>query len=524
MNLKLHNSRRVRQKKNEEVHTHTSLTASSLQKQIHTNLEMLQNLMGKSIDIITRKIMIQEDEIFAAVVHVSGISDEEQIDRTIISPLLSVQIACKDIQEAVFQAKQVISVSNITIGENWKDVSSAILSGSTAVFIEGWEHAFLANTTKIQTRALTESTTQTVIRGPKDSFTENFGTNVAIVRSRLQSPNVRLETLKIGKETQTNVGMMYIKGIADNEMVENVKKNLQRIDIDGILESAYVETYLRDDTISLFPTLINTERPDVVIGNILEGRIAIFVHGTPYVLIGPATFIQFFQISEDYYGNQYVSSLIRLLRFMAFFISMLVPAIYIALVSHHQGLLPTLLLISMAVQREGVPFPQIVEVLVMEIVFEILHEAGIRMPRAIGQAFSIVGALIIGQAAVQAGIVSATVVIIVSITALSTFVIPNYNMSTASRMLRFIFILFGAFIGLYGIILGFLVVVLHMCGLRTFGVPYMAPISPLRINELKDTFIRYPLKSLFKKRPSPASLQNKTRGENHENNESSNEK
>ncbi|WP_379971172.1 spore germination protein [Ectobacillus sp. sgz5001026] len=520
--MKLHNSRRGRQKNSSE--SNTSLASSLLQKQIHTNLEMLQTIMGKSTDIITRKIMMKEEEIFAAVVHISGISDEEQIDRAIIAPLLSAQIDCKDIQEAVFQVKQAISVSNITIGENWKDVSNAILSGSAAIFIDGWEQAFLANTTKMQSRSLTESTTQTVIRGPKDSFTENFGTNVALVRSKLQSQNLRLETMKIGKETQTNVGMMYIKGIANNEMVGDVKKNLQRIDIDGVLESAYVETYLRDDTISLFPTLVNTERPDVVIGNLLEGRIAIFVHGTPYVLIGPATFIQFFQISEDYYGNQYISSFIRLLRFISFFISMFVPAIYIALISHHQGLIPTQLLISMAVQREGVPFPQIVELFGMEIIFEILHEAGIRMPRAIGQAFSIVGALIIGQAAVQAGIVSATVVIIVSITALSTFVIPNYNMSIASRMLRFIFILLAAFLGLYGITLGFLIVVLHMCGLRSFGVPYMAPISPLRIDELKDTFIRFPLPSLLKKRPSPASSQNKTREEIHNNHEGSNEK
>lgn len=508
--IKLNFHTRVHKNKNE---LNKSLATSPLQKQMYTNLEMLQTIMGDSEDIITRKITIKGEEDFVVVIHISGISDEEQIERTIISPLLSVQIECKNIQKAFMQMKQAITASNVKIGENWKDVSNAILAGDTAVFINGWNQAFLVSTTKIEARAITESSTQTVIRGPKDSFTEHFGTNVALVRGRLQSPNVRLETFHIGKETQTNVGLMYIKGIANNEIVAEVNKSLKQIDIDGVLESAYIESYLRDDTLNLFPTLINTERPDVVIGNLLEGRIAIFVHGTPFVLIGPATFIQFFQISEDYYGNQYISTFIRNLRFLSFFISTFLPAVYIALVSHHQGLIPTLLLISVALQREGVPFPQIIEMFVMLLVFEILHEAGIRMPRVVGQTLSIVGALILGQAAVQAGIVSAIVVIIVSITGLAKFTIPNQNMATVSRFFRFVFLLFAAFLGLYGIILGILLVVLHMCSIRSFGVPYMAPLSPLRINELKDVFIRFPLTSLLKQRPSPASTQNKTRGD-----------
>ncbi|MEH7430034.1 spore germination protein, partial [Priestia megaterium] len=245
--------------------------------------------------------------------------------------------------------------------------------------------------------------------------------------------------------------------------------------------------------------LLNTERPDAVVGNLLEGRIAIIVQGTPFVLIAPAIFSQFFQSPEDYYQNDYISSFLRILRFGSFFLSMYASAIYLALITHHQGLIPNTLMVSLMAQRERVPFPAIVEIVVMELAFEMLREAGIRMPRAIGPAVSIVGALILGQAAVEAGFVSAAVVIIVAISSISNFTLPSTSIVNAARGFRFILILISAFIGLYGILLMTLCIWLHISSLRSFGIPYFSPFAPLDFKKQQDTLVRFSLPSLLKK-------------------------
>ncbi|MEH7314154.1 spore germination protein [Priestia megaterium] len=292
---------------------------------------------------------------------------------------------------------------------------------------------------------------------------------------------------------------MYIQGNADERIVEEIKERLKEIKVDGVLESNYIEEFIRDDRTTIFPLLLNTERPDAVVGNLLEGRIAIIVQGTPFVLIAPAIFSQFFQSPEDYYQNDYISSFLRILRFGSFFLSMYASAIYLALITHHQGLIPNTLMVSLMAQRERVPFPAIVEIVVMELAFEMLREAGIRMPRAIGPAVSIVGALILGQAAVEAGFVSAAVVIIVAISAISNFTLPSTSIVNAARGFRFILIIISAFIGLYGILLMTLCIWLHISSLRSFGIPYFSPFAPLDFKKQQDTLVRFSLPSLLKK-------------------------
>ncbi|MEH7558668.1 spore germination protein, partial [Priestia megaterium] len=311
--------------------------------------------------------------------------------------------------------------------------------------------------------------------------------------------NLRLDSMKIGSVTQTDIGIMYIQGNADERIVEEIKERLKEIKVDGVLESNYIEEFIRDDRTTIFPLLLNTERPDAVVGNLLEGRIAIIVQGTPFVLIAPAIFSQFFQSPEDYYQNDYISSFLRILRFGSFFLSMYASAIYLALITHHQGLIPNTLMVSLMAQRERVPFPAIVEIVVMELAFEMLREAGIRMPRAIGPAVSIVGALILGQAAVEAGFVSAAVVIIVAISAISNFTLPSTSIVNAARGFRFILIIISAFIGLYGILLMTLCIWLHISSLRSFGIPYFSPFAPLDFKKQQDTLVRFSLPSLLKK-------------------------
>jgi spore germination protein KA len=392
-----------------------------------------------------------------------------------------------------------LTVSQLTIKENWHEFVSAVLTGDTVILLNGSSKIFIGNTKKLQSRAVTEPTSQTVVRGPKDSFTENLRTNTSLIRARIQDSNLRLDSMKIGSVTQTDIGIMYIQGNADERIVEEIKERLKEIKVDGVLESNYIEEFIRDDRTTIFPLLLNTERPDAVVGNLLEGRIAIIVQGTPFVLIAPAIFSQFFQSPEDYYQNYYISSFLRILRFGSFFLSMYASAIYLALITHHQGLIPNTLMVSLMAQRERVPFPAIVEMIVMELAFEMLREAGIRMPRAIGPAVSIVGALILGQAAVEAGFVSAAVVIIVAISAISNFTLPSTSIVNAARGFRFILILISAFIGLYGILLMTLCIWLHISSLRSFGIPYFSPFAPFDFKEQKDTLVRFSLPSLLKK-------------------------
>jgi spore germination protein KA len=301
-----------------------------------------------------------------------------------------------------------------------------------------------------------------------------------------------METKQIGRETQTQVAVMYIKGIAEEAIIQEVHRRLDRIDIDGILESGYIEELIQDGTYSPFPTIYNSERPDVIAAELLEGKIAILVDGTPFVLVVPAFFVSFLHAPEDYYHRADISSLIRILRYIGMLIAFIAPSLYIAVTTFHQEMLPTDLLIGLAAQREGVPFPAFIEALLMELAFEILREAGIRMPRTIGPAVSVVGTLVIGQAAVEAGIVSPAMVIVVAITAISSFSFPSYSIANSFRMLRFPLMGLAASFGLYGIIVGVIALILHLCSLRTFGIPYMSPIAPFNLPDQKDVFIRAP--------------------------------
>jgi spore germination protein KA len=386
----------------------------------------------------------------------------------------------------------------------------SLLSGDAILLFEGHTQGFAIGVREWNQRSVTEPATETIIRGPRESFTENIRTNTALIRRKIKDRNLWLETRTIGRVTQTDVSIMYIKGIASDKVIDEVRQRLDRIDIDGILESGYIEEFIQDETYTPFPTIYNTERPDVVAADLLEGRVAILVDGTPFVLTAPSLFTQFFQAAEDYYQRADVSSLLRMLRFFSFFIALFGSSLYIAITTFHQEMLPTALLISLAAQREGVPFPAIIEALMMETALEILREASVRMPRAVGQAVSILGTLVIGTAAVEAGIISAAMVIVISITAISSFIFPAPNMSIAVRLIRFPMMVLAASFGLYGMIAGFIALVLHLCSLRSFGMPYTSPLAPFNASGQKDTIFRLPHWRL-RTRPRLISQQNVTR-------------
>jgi spore germination protein KA len=302
-----------------------------------------------------------------------------------------------------------------------------------------------------------------------------------------------MENMKVGALSKTDIVITYLDGIVKDSLVEEVRQRIARIDIDAILESGYIEELIQDNSFTVFPQLGVTERPDRLAAALLEGHVGILVDNTPMVLITPEIFVDMIDATEDYYGNYILASSIRLLRYLFLGISIFLPSFYIALLTFHHGMVPRTLLLSIVSSREGVPFPLFIESLMMQIFFEGLQEASTRLPRVVGQTVSIVGGLVLGQAAVQAGIVSAATVIIVSITGIATFIIPRFNLVPTIRIIRFFMMILSGLLGLYGIFIGTLITLIHMVKLRSFGASYLSPLAPLNLIDLKDTFVRAPL-------------------------------
>jgi spore germination protein KA len=478
------------------------------------NLDKIREELGHSTDLIVREFESDgERNIRFAAVYIDGLVDNNMVGDFIMKSLM---LESRDDRQAVSPFDRVqengLAVGEVKITRDWNGLILSILCGETVILMDGWDEAISCGTKGGETRPIDEPTSQVVIRGPRDSFTESIRTNTALVRRRIKSPNLWLETMRIGEVTQTDVSLMYIKGIVDEKLVREVKNRLERIQIDSILESGYIEEMIRDSALSPFPTLYMTERPDVIAGNLLEGRVAILVDGTPFALVVPALLNQFFQTTEDYYQNYWISGFLRFVRYGAFLLSLLTPSLYIAATTFHPAMIPTTFLITLVAQREGIPFPAFVEALIMELMFEILREAGIRLPRPVGQAVSIVGAIVLGDAAVRAGMVSPAMVIVVAITAIASFSAPSYNLAITARLLRFLFMLAAASFGLFGIALLLIVVLAHLSSLRSFGVPYLSPLAPFIFSDQKDTLFRFPWWSLVT-RPRLISQKNMTRME-----------
>ncbi|PAB56353.1 spore germination protein [Anaeromicrobium sediminis] len=476
-----------------------------LKASLQENIQLVKETLGESSDIVIREFYAGEkSQMKIGIIYTEGLADTELIQDFIMKPL-TLDIRMTHLEPSVCSHKETLQILKdfVLPKGSIKEISDLenlflhLLSGDTIILIDGYSEGFSASSRGWKDRGVTAPDSESVIRGPKDGFSETLRTNTALIRRRIKDPNLWIETKQIGRRTKTDVAVAYIKGVANDNTVKEVRRRLDQIDIDGILESGYIEELIQDETYTPFPTVYNTERPDSIAAGLLEGRIAIIVDGTPFVLLVPALFVQFFQAAEDYYERFDIATMVRIIRYLSFFVALLTPSIYIAITTFHQEMIPTSLLISIAAQRDGVPFPALIEALLMEITFEILREAGVRMPRAAGAAISIVGALVLGEAAVQAGIISPVMVIVVSITAISSFVAPSFNMAIAVRILRFIFMLLASTFGLFGITLGLIALTLHLCSLRSFGIPYMDPIAPFIWADQKDVILRFPHFAMF---------------------------
>lgn len=503
------NSRRSR--KEEPAADGWKQPVSEIRERLEENLDSLKAAMGDSSDLKMHLFRIGPDgSLRGALAFIDGLEDAQLVTDAILRPLMSWGCrnsdppAGKELLDVLQQ--EVLCAEDIKTVQTLPELTSGCLSGDTVLLLDGCKTALDVSTKGWEKRSVAEPQSETVVRGPREGFTENLRTNTSLIRRKIRNGQLRVDLMTVGRKTQTSVCLMYLDGVANPKVVETVRSRIGRLDVDSILESGYIEEYIDDAPFSPFATVGFSEKPDVVAGRILEGRVAIVTDGTPFVLTAPMLFIESFQTAEDYYTRPLYASLTRLLRFVAYLIAVFGPAVYIAMTAFHQELLPTTLLFTIAKAREGTPFPALVEALIMIFAFEILREAGIRLPRPVGQAISIVGALIMGDAAVKAGLVGAPMVITVAITAVASFLVPTQNDSIS--ILRIVMLILSGFVGWYGVSMGFLGMLVHLATLTSFGVPYFDGFS--WNSDLQDSLVRMPLWSM-RRRPKDIARGDTTR-------------
>ncbi|OPJ63400.1 spore germination protein [Clostridium oryzae] len=459
------------------------------------NYKYLKNLFKDNTDMIFRKFNAGKAKCL--IVYIDGMADKILLDNFVLRTLMLHGDRIEKVEDI---KDEILSVTDIRDVEELSKGINAMLSGDTLMLIEGLDICYVIATRAWSARGVSEPSGESLIRGSRDGFVETIRFNTALLRRRVRDTRLRIEMTTVGARSKTDVAIVYIDDIVNKEVLECAKKRIDNINIDAILDSGYIEQLIEDNKWSIFPQLQSTERPDVVAAAIYEGRVGIMVDNSPFCIIVPTTLPALFQSPDDYYQRWIYSSVMRIVRFLGIVLSLILPGLYVAVTSFHNSIIPTKLAYAIAATREGVPFPAYLEALIMEVSMAILVEAVVRLPKAMGTTIGIVGGVIIGQAAVTAGIVSPVMVIIVSITAITTFMTPNYEIVASLRIVRFMFIIASSIIGLYGMALVALVTLIHLIKLKSFGIPYMASVVDINKNDMKDTFIRSPLQYL-KQRP-----------------------
>lgn len=485
---------------------------------LEETVQLISDLLAENYDFVVRRFDVFGDHP-AAMIYFANLIDQASVNTDILKPLMygppndQDKKHTKNLLLDTIQHKTLYHTESI-LEKRLVHIVEALFRGETLILIDEMKEAFLVETRNVEKRSLDNPQTEQVIRGPREGFIEPLGSNVSLLRYRLQTPNFRIKSMKIGKLTRSKVAYCYIEGLTNNSLLQEVQDRLSAIEIDSVLDAGYIEQYIEDHHMSPFPQVQYTERPDKTVAAMLEGKIAIMVDGSPFALIVPAVFSQFYQTTEDYTERFFMASLIRMVRLLSILFALVFPSLYVAIISFNPELIPTDFAVAVAGGRAGVPFPSIIEVLIMELAMEVLREATLRLPQQVGGALSIVGVLVIGQAAVEAGFVSPITVVVIAITTIGSFATPAYNAAIAFRMLRFPLIILAGIFGLYGVMVGLILIVNHLLSLKSFGVPYMSPIVPGDFEGMKDSLIRGPL-WWMKERPRFLHPYNKTRVSQH---------
>lgn len=482
----------------------------NIDRKIDSVFKYINELSGNSSDITTRIIKIAQKRV--GYIYLESVSSDDKISDFLVRGLtFDARETNFNLFEEIFEKLQnTIANSKLNIIETYEDLFYYLASGFTAIVVDGSNRAMVVETRKQLDRGVVEATTEAIVRGPKDSFTENHNANIGLIRKRIKDPKLWFQEIIVGKRTKTKVTISYLSDIVKEEQIKKIKKKIKQIDIDGILDSGYLREFLTDSKYGDFPRMISSERPDLACSSLLDGKIVILVENSPFVLILPGLFVDFFHSSEDNYQLPLNVSATRILRFIGFFLTILTPALYIALTTFDVKLIPSQLLISLATQRQGVPFPTAVEVIIMLTTFEILRECDLRMPKQMGASVSIVGALVLGDAAVAAGIVSPIVVIIVAITSIGGLLFTDVDVINSIRLWRIIFIIAAALLGLIGIVIAGFIFITRLASIDTLGISYLSPFSPFSLQGQKYGIIKPP-SPLLKRRPLFLKPKNKVR-------------
>lgn len=473
---------------------------------VRENIDYLKIYQGECWDFVTVKFTLENNhqEIDVGLAYLAGLVDQKLLNKTVIDALnRNFLKAKKELPEGeerfrFFKSKVLIAIG-IDEAESFGKLFNALLSGDMIVFLEGCNKCLIVGARMYQERAVEKPTTQITVMGSNDSFNENLLTNLSLLRKRIKNPNLIFKNYILGKESNTNVVLAYIKGLVDENVLQEVEKRIQKAELPEVSDASYLEVALREKQFSIFPKIFYSERPDTVANNILEGRIAILCDSSPEALIAPSVFIQFLHSTEDFHQKAFIASFFRLLRTMGFLLSLFVPSLYILLIFHHSELLPVNLLFSVAGQRIQTPLPAYLELFTVMVAFDLLREAGTRMPTAIGTSLSFVGAIIIGQSSVDAGLISPIIVIIVALTGIGVLAIPNYKLNLATTITKYILAIISVAFGSFGFTLALVMLLVHLSSLRSFGVDYFAPFAPFSKEGLKDSLIRVHLENLRNK-------------------------
>lgn len=486
-------SRESSNNKNAEGQKKSQSEQVELVKSIEGNIALFKSIFNNDETLIVREFCNKWLKTAkCCIIYIEGMVDAQVVNESILQPILrndlSQEISSDNLLEEL--RKKVISVHSVSEDSNINTITSAILYGDTVLFADGYNKALLIHSKGWQARAIIEPEAEKIIRGPREGFNESILVNISLIRRKIMDTDLKFRFKEIGARTHTKTCICYLEGIASNNIINELVKRLNEIEIDGILDSGYIQELIRDAPFSPFVTVGYSERPDVIAAKLLEGRVALIVDGSPVVLTVPFIMVESTQSNEDYYNNYIFASINRLMRAGGALMAISVPAIFISLATYHQEMLPTALLLNISSSRKGVPIPTVVSIFLMLLIFDVLREAGTRMPTPIGQAVNIVGTLILGQAAVEAKLVSAPIIIMTALTGILTLM--NVKLINAVIVLRFFLLALSSILGMYGYLMGMLVINMHLMSIRSFGVPYMLNTTSVKDHNAQDTWIRAP--------------------------------
>jgi hypothetical protein len=466
------------------------------------NSQVIKKVFSNSDDIVKRPINIGHGKIAVHLFGVDGLMDSMVLDTCILLPIsLDEKInTCKTEREVMNYLLEGGAYHAFSLEvADYHLLLRYILSGMAALVFDCEKKALVFDVRAFDKRSISEPSDEGVMKGAKDSFIEVMRTNTVLIRRRIRSEYLVIEQLNAGKVSQTDISLVYISNIVDINTVNRIRETIKNMELDNISTPAFIEEYLIDNKSSLFPQIMYTQRPDRASANLSDGRVALIVDGIPFVYFLPCQLAMLMQSPEDYANHYFVSSSLRIIRYISMIVTLFLPAFYIAATTYQNQMLPVELALSIQQAKQNVPFSSSVEVLGLLISFEILIEAGLRLPKTVGTTMSILGGLIVGQSAVAANLISPTVVVIVALAGIAGFILPNQDLSSGVRLIRFLMALFAAILGFFGLVAGLILLITHLCSLDNYGVAYMSPFVDTYTGNHKDTLFRFPIKYFTKR-------------------------